>query len=197
MRVPVRKMFSLLASIGAAMAMVMSVTTPASGIETPVSAPTGSSANQPENWVDYVEYTLAQSDTEYGSVDCFKAPDDYEVDVEFGTELDFVADQDYVLVVVKAANGNQENWYMETGETVSSTTQNAISHLILCTADPIPPTTTTAPPTTTTIPVAPTGDISIECVVNNDYRPLLISSRRMGSPSPRGKMEGIGGAARQ
>lgn len=122
-------------------------------------APTGSDANQPENWETYLV------DEGYVDVECMKYEEGFDGDT-------WVSDDDYLLVVLKYATINEEFWFVEEDEELSTETGQDISHVIACYGDEPSSTSTPTPtksstptktstPTTTSTPTStrPTGPV--------------------------------------
>lgn len=124
--------------------------------------PTGNEANQPENWVPYVE---AEG---YTGVECAKLSTGFD-------GVSWTTDKDYVLVVLKNATHNDEFWEVPADETIETDVhgeepQHDISHIIVCTAD------MEEEPTTPTKPTEPTGPVVETDIVksNNSTTPAIL-----------------------
>ncbi|KGN41910.1 hypothetical protein [Knoellia aerolata] len=105
--------------------------------------PTGSDANQAENWEPYLV------EEGYVNPECSKLTDGFEGDT-------WISDGDYALVVLKYATENEEFWEVMEGDELMTATEQGISHIIVCTADmeeetptPTPTSTPTTTPTST------------------------------------------------
>ena len=96
--------------------------------------PEGEDANQPENWETYLE------EEGYVDVECMKLEDGFEGD-------SWVSDDDYLLVVLKYATINEEFWFVEEDEELSTETGQDISHIIVCQGEEEETSTPTPTPT--------------------------------------------------
>jgi len=106
--------------------------------------PEGEDANQPENWETYLE------EEGYVDVECMKLEDGFEGD-------SWVSDDDYLLVVLKYSTVNEEFWFVEEDEELTTDSGQDISHIIVCQGDE---ETSTPTPTPTTTPTpTPSGPI--------------------------------------
>lgn len=120
-----------------------------------IAPPSGSDANQAENWVEYVE---AHG---YSDVACEKITEGWD-------DNTWTSDADYALVALKAGSEQSSDgdphtitWDVEEGDTFMTDDDKEISHIIACTGEKdetSTPTPSTSTPGTST-PPGPTGPV--------------------------------------